>query len=61
MEFLNSVLLLNAVLTVEQGKPNAHQGQGWEQFTDKIIHLLDEKKEGLVLFILWGAAVVSLN
>ena len=48
------VLLLNAVLTVEQGKPNAHQGQGWEQFTDKIIHLLNEKKEGLV-FILWGA------
>lgn len=48
------VLLLNAVLTVEQGNSNAHQGQGWEQFTDKIIHLLNDKKENLV-FILWGA------
>jgi uracil-DNA glycosylase len=48
------VLLLNAVLTVEQGRSNAHQGHGWEEFTDKIIHLLNEKKENLV-FILWGA------
>jgi len=48
------VLLLNAVLTVEQGNSNAHQGQGWEQFTDKIIHLLNDEKEGVV-FILWGA------
>ncbi len=48
------VLLLNSVLTVEQGNSNAHQGQGWEQFTDKIIHLLNDKKENLV-FILWGA------
>jgi len=48
------VLLLNAVLTVEQGRPNAHQGRGWEIFTDKIIHLLNEQKEHLV-FILWGA------
>ena len=48
------VLLLNAVLTVEQGRSNAHQGQGWEVFTDKIIQLLNDKKEKLV-FILWGA------
>ncbi len=48
------VLLLNAVLTVEQGRPNAHQGKGWEIFTDKIIHLLNDQKEHLV-FILWGA------
>ncbi len=48
------VLLLNAVLTVEQGRSNAHQGQGWETFTDKIIHLLNDKKKNLV-FILWGA------
>lgn len=48
------VLLLNAVLTVEEGKAAAHQGKGWEQFTDRIIHLLNEKKENLV-FILWGA------
>lgn len=48
------VLLLNAVLTVEDGKAAAHQGKGWEEFTDKIIHLLNEKKEHLV-FILWGS------
>ncbi len=48
------VLLLNAVLTVEQGRPNAHQGQGWEIFTDKIIDLLNSKRKNLV-FILWGA------
>ena len=48
------VLLLNAVLTVENGAANSHQGQGWEQFTDQIIHILNEQKQNLV-FILWGS------
>lgn len=48
------VLLLNAVLTVEAGKPASHQKQGWEPFTDKIIHSLNEQCENLV-FILWGS------
>lgn len=48
------VLLLNSVLTVESGRAASHQGQGWEQFTDKIIHLLAEEREHLV-FILWGS------
>jgi len=48
------VLLLNAVLTVEQGKPNSHQGKGWETFTDAIIQTINEQKENVV-FILWGA------
>lgn len=48
------VLLLNSVLTVESGKPNSHQGKGWEQFTDKVIHLLAEEREHLV-FVLWGS------
>lgn len=48
------VLLLNSVLTVENGKAAAHQGRGWEEFTDKIIHVLNEQKEHLV-FILWGS------
>lgn len=48
------VLLLNATLTVEQGNAGAHQGQGWEQFTDKAIQCLNEQREGLV-FILWGS------
>ncbi|MBN2647978.1 MAG: uracil-DNA glycosylase [Thiotrichales bacterium] len=48
------VLLLNAVLTVEAGKSNAHQGQGWESFTDKIIELINQRCDHCV-FILWGS------
>ena len=48
------VLLLNATLTVEAGKAGSHQGKGWEQFTDRIIALLNEKKSGLA-FLLWGS------
>lgn len=48
------VLLLNSVLTVEAGRAASHQGKGWEQFTDRIIRLLNGEKQNLV-FILWGA------
>jgi uracil-DNA glycosylase len=48
------VLLLNAVLTVEEGKAGAHQGKGWEGFTDHIVEVLDREREHLV-FLLWGA------
>lgn len=48
------VFLLNAVLTVESGKPASHQGKGWEIFTDAVIQKLSDEKENLV-FILWGA------
>ncbi len=48
------VLLLNAVLTVESGAANSHQGKGWEKFTDQIIHILNDQKAHLV-FILWGS------
>lgn len=48
------VLLLNAVLTVERGKAAAHQGHGWELFTDRVITLLNEQREHLV-FMLWGS------
>jgi uracil-DNA glycosylase len=47
------VLLLNAVLTVESGKAAAHQGRGWERFTDRIIALLNEQGQHIV-FMLWG-------
>lgn len=47
------VLLLNNTLTVEAGRAGSHKDRGWEIFTDKIIHLLNDKKENLV-FILWG-------
>lgn len=48
------VLLLNSVLTVESGKAGSHQGKGWEQFTDKVIEVLNKDKNNLV-FILWGS------
>ena len=48
------VLLLNSVLTVEQGQAAAHQGKGWEIFTDQVINLINEEKSGVV-FLLWGS------
>src|SRR5690606_22955549 len=48
------VLLLNAVLTVEEGRAGAHAGRGWEEFTDAVIAALDARREHLV-FLLWGA------
>lgn len=48
------VLLLNAVLTVERGQAGSHQGKGWETFTDAIVELLNDEREGLV-FLLWGS------
>ncbi len=48
------VLLLNAVLTVEDSNANAHQGKGWEQFTDKIISTVNEQCDHVV-FMLWGS------
>ncbi len=52
------VLLLNSVLTVEEGKADSHKGIGWEQFTDRVIELVSEKKENVV-FILWGSKAIS--
>ena len=48
------VLLLNAVLTVEKAHAASHQGRGWERFTDKVVSLLNEKRDHLV-FLLWGS------
>jgi uracil-DNA glycosylase len=47
------VLLLNAVLTVERGRAGAHQGQGWERFTDRVVEAVDRHCEHVV-FLLWG-------
>lgn len=49
----NGVLLLNTVLTVREGQPNSHKGMGWEQFTDRVIQLLNERQQPMV-FLLWG-------
>ena len=48
------VLLLNSVLTVVQGQAGAHQGKGWETFTDKVIETINCEREGVV-FLLWGS------
>ena len=48
------VLLLNAVLTVEEGRAGAHQGKGWEGFTDHVVDVLNRERENLV-FLLWGS------
>lgn len=48
------VLLLNALLTVEESKPASHAGRGWEFFTDEIIKQLLKRDQPLVL-MLWGA------
>ncbi len=47
------VLLLNATLTVEAGRPASHQGLGWEEFTDAVIQKISDEKEHVV-FLLWG-------
>lgn len=47
------VLLLNSVLTVKSGQANSHKNIGWEYFTDKVISILNNRKNPIV-FILWG-------
>jgi len=48
------VLLLNAVLSVEHGRAGAHQGKGWEGFTDHVVEVLNRERDGLA-FLLWGS------
>ena len=48
------VLLLNACLTVEEGRPASHAGQGWETLTDAVICHCSEVGPQKV-FLLWGA------
>ncbi|MFC4354071.1 uracil-DNA glycosylase [Chryseomicrobium palamuruense] len=47
------ILLLNTVLTVEEGNAHSHKGWGWETFTDAVIRAVSEKEEP-VIFVLWG-------
>lgn len=48
------VLLLNTVLTVEEGQAASHRDRGWEGFTDAVIRLVAAKEEPVV-FLLWGS------
>lgn len=47
------VLLLNAVLTVRAHQAASHAGRGWEKFTDAVVRVIAERKEGVV-YMLWG-------
>ena len=47
------VLLLNSILTVEEGLPGSHSEKGWEEFTKCVIKLISERKQNIV-FMLWG-------
>src|SRR3989338_2671050 len=42
------VLLLNAVLTVEENKPHSHANMGWQQFTNKIIEKINDHPEKII-------------
>jgi uracil-DNA glycosylase len=48
------VLLLNRVLTVQQGKPGSHRGKGWESFTEVALQGLVSQRENPLVAILWG-------
>jgi uracil-DNA glycosylase len=52
------VLLLNSVLTVEEGQPDSHKNFGWETFTDAVIAQINAQKSNVV-FILWGAKAAA--
>ena len=54
----HGVLLLNTCLTVEEGKPASHAGQGWEMLTDSVIRQVS-KGDHPVVFMLWGAHAQS--
>ena len=47
------VLMLNATLTVREKQAGSHQKQGWEDFTDELMHKISNNYENIV-FILWG-------
>ncbi len=52
------VLLLNSVLTVQEGAADSHKGKGWERFTDVVIQKLNEQKQNVV-YILWGSKAIK--
>ena len=49
------VLLLNTTLTVRAGQAASHQKRGWERFTDRVIEVVNDKRDRVV-FVLWGAS-----
>ena len=53
----DGVLLLNTILTVEEGLPKSHHKLGWEIFTDNIIKYINDNCDGIV-FLLWGSPAI---
>lgn len=47
------VLLINATLTVRDSQAGSHQKHGWETFTNRVIEVVSQEKNGVV-FLLWG-------
>lgn len=54
----DGVLLVNAILTVEEGKPKSHHKFGWEIFTDNLIKFISTNCQDIV-FILWGSSAIK--
>lgn len=52
------VLMMNAVMSVEEGKPGSHRKFGWEIFTDHVIDMLNRQDQTIV-YILWGNYAIS--
>ncbi|MCG9731163.1 uracil-DNA glycosylase [Shewanella sp. Isolate13] len=52
------ILMLNTVLTVEQGKAHSHAKSGWETFTANALALLNEQPQPII-FVLWGAHAIK--
>lgn len=48
------VLLLNAILSVQDSKPLSHAKRGWEVFTDEVISRINQHSSNVV-YLLWGA------
>ena len=53
------VLLLNTVLTVRAHQANSHQGRGWEEFTDAVIHAVNAQERPIV-YLLWGLSLIHI-
>ncbi|MGE5628010.1 MAG: uracil-DNA glycosylase [Solirubrobacterales bacterium] len=55
------VLLLNTVLTVCEGEANSHKNKGWEQFTDRVINILNQREDPVVFILLGKNAQSKLS
>lgn len=53
------VFLLNAALTVREGKSDSHSKFGWSNFTSSALKLISQSKKHVV-FMLWGRNAQSI-